>query len=101
MRTVLFLLATVVLTAFSVNAQSPSIIVRNPVKMSYAGIWNQIKEYEGGSVPDDLGSRFDGYEFSVGITVDDHGRIAGCGFQAMLRRPLQKALRVSGNLLRR
>ena len=101
MRTVLFLLATVILAAFSVNAQSSQMAVRNPRNMSYGGIWNQIEEYEGGSMPDELGSRFDGYELSVGVVVDEHGRIAGCGFQSMLRRPSQKALHLSGNLLRR
>jgi hypothetical protein len=51
-------------------------------------------------VPEDLGSRFDGDELSVGVALHEHGRI-GCGYQPMLCKPRQKALHVSEHLLRR
>jgi hypothetical protein len=82
------------------HGQSSQAVIRNPVMMSYGGMWPLIQEYEDSAVPDDLGSRFDGYEFSVGVGVDEHGHI-GCGYQPTLRRPMQKASHVSENLLRR
>ena len=66
--------------------------------MSYGGIWNLIQEYEDIDVPDDMGSRFDGYEFSVGISVDEHGRI-GCGIQPVLRRRVCQDFCVNGQVL--
>jgi hypothetical protein len=101
-RTVALLaLAVLPETALTLHAQSSPAHTRNPANVSYGVIWNLIEEYRDIDVPDDLGSRFDGYAFSVGISVDDHGRI-GCGYQPILRRrPTEKGLHVSESLLHR
>jgi len=98
---VLLLIAILPETALTAYAQSSTEYIRNPASVSYGVIWNLIQEYEDIDVPNDVGSRFDGYEFSVGISVDEHGHI-GCGIQPILRRRQTEAgLQVSDRLLRR
>lgn len=79
---------------------SPPVAGNPPCRVNYGAAWNHIAEYEDIPIPDDLGSRFDGYQFSVGVYVDEQGRI-GCGFQPFIHRPGEAALHVSRRLLLR
>ncbi len=84
-------------TVLTLRAQSSPAVIRNPHNLSYGDLESH-SGYEDADVPEDLGSRFDGDELSVGVALHEHGRI-GCGYQPMLRKPRQKALHVSEHLL--
>jgi len=58
------------------RAQSSPRIIRNPRNMSFGGIMNQIQEYSDDSIPDTLGSRFDGSSFQVLVAVDRDGFVS-------------------------
>ena len=93
------MLLVVVWTA-SLSAQSSPRIIRNPRNMSFGGIMNQIQEYSDGSIPDALGSRFDGSSFDVDVAVDKDGFVS-CGYDERGNLRLKRQLRVSDTLLRK
>jgi len=79
------------------HAQS-SRILRTPRNMSFGGIMNQIQEYSDGSIPDALGSRFDGSSFRVAVVVNRDGFV-NCDYDDRGNTRLKKQLHVSDNLI--
>jgi hypothetical protein len=98
MRTMIALL--VIAMAELVHAQSSSRIVRNPRNMSSGGMLTMVQEYEDGSLPDDLGIRFDGSLFFVEVAVDTDGFVI-CEYDPRGDTQMKKELHVSDTLLRR
>ncbi len=99
MRRTIVLLGIIFMFTASVYGQSPR-IVRNPANMSSGGILNLIREYQEETIPDDLGSRFDGNWFSVSVVVDTDGFVS-CGYDPRDNFQLKRELHVSDGPLRR
>ncbi|MGC1650863.1 MAG: hypothetical protein WA741_33990 [Candidatus Sulfotelmatobacter sp.] len=99
MRKTIVLLGIVSMFTVSLYSQSPR-IVRNPLNMSSGGILNLIQEYQEETIPDDLGSRFDGNWFVVGVVVDTDGFVS-CGYDPRDNAQLKRELHVSDGPLRR